>query len=107
MDIRARMKLLLRNRGWTEYRLAKESGLSESTIANIFRRNCMPSFSTLETICNAFGITMAQFFSEGDMVELTPDLKLLFESWTALTPEQKDAFLQILKVMKQNHSTDS
>ena len=68
MDIRARMKLLLRKRGWTEYRLAKESGLSESTIANIFRRNCMPSFSTLETICNAFGITMAQFFSEGDMV---------------------------------------
>lgn len=46
MDIRARLKSLLNDRGWTEYRLAKECGLSESTIANIFRRNCTPSFST-------------------------------------------------------------
>ena len=32
-------KRLLNERGWTEYRLAKECGLSESTLANIFRRN--------------------------------------------------------------------
>lgn len=103
MDIRARLKSLLNDRGWTEYRLAKECGLSESTIANIFRRNCTPSFSTLETICGAFGITMSQFFSEGEMIELTPENKLLFENWTGLTPEQKDAFLQLLKTIKQSN----
>lgn len=105
MDIRVRLKSLLRSRGWTEYRLAKECGLSESTIANIFRRNCTPSFSTLETICNAFGMTMSQFFAEGEMVELTPEAKNLFENWSALTPEQKEAFLQLLKVMRQSNST--
>ena len=48
--------------------------MSESTIANIFRRNTLPSISTLETICDGFGITVLQFFAEGDMVEMTPEL---------------------------------
>ena len=104
MDIHARLKSLMNDRGWTEYRLAKECGLSESTIANIFRRNCTPSFSTLETICSALGITMAQFFSEGEMIELTPDIKLLLENYIGLTPEQKKAVMQLIKTIKQSNS---
>ena len=70
-------------------KLAKASGLSESTIANIFKRNTVPSVSTLEQICNGFGTTLSQFFAEGDMVEMTPDLKDLFDNWRNLTKEQK------------------
>ena len=38
MDTHERLRQLLNERGWTEYRLAKNCGLSESTIANIYRR---------------------------------------------------------------------
>jgi len=86
-------------RGWTAYRLAKEGGLSESTLANIFKRNTVPSISTLESVCSAFGISLAQFFAEGEMVELTPELKELFDCWVSLTPEQKQAALQMLRAM--------
>lgn len=89
MDVLERLRGLLDERGWTEYRLAKECGLSESTIANIFRRNSVPSITTLESICNGFGITLSQFFADGDMVELTPQAKELFDNWVTLTPEQK------------------
>ena len=102
MDIHEKLRLLLRERGWTEYRLAKESGLSESTIANIFRRNATPSFSTLESICRAFGVTLSQFFAEHEMVELTPDLKELFDGWMPLTAEQKKAILQMQRAFSQN-----
>lgn len=34
---------------------------------------------------------MAQFFAEGEMVEISPELKELFENWVNLTPEQKKA----------------
>lgn len=102
MDIKEKLKELLHKRGWTEYRLAKECGLSESTIANIYRRNSTPSFATLKAICNAFGITLSQFFSEGDMVELTPETRELFENWMALTDEQRNAILQIMKAMNQS-----
>lgn len=96
MDTHERLNQLLEERGWTKYRLSKVCGLSESTLANIFRRNTTPSISTLEAICNGFGITMSQFFCDGDMVELTPELSELFEKWVALTPEQKTAVYAML-----------
>ena len=101
IDTHERLRQLLTERGWSEYRLSKNCGLSESTLANIFRRNTVPSIVTLEAICAGFGITMSQFFAEGEMVELTPPLKALFDSWVSLTPEQKDAVLQLLRAM--NH----
>ena len=89
MDTHKRLRQLLDERGWTEYRLSKECGLSESTLANIFRRNTVPSISTLEAICSGFGITLSQFFADGDMVEMSPELKELFDNWVTLTPAQK------------------
>ena len=62
----------------------------------------MPSISTLEAICSGFGITLSQFFAEKNMVELTPELKELFESWGVLTPDQKDAAQKMLKAMSYN-----
>lgn len=100
MDTNKRIKLLMLERDWSEYRLAKESGLSQSTIANLFKRNTVPSISTLESICRGFGITLAQFFSDGDMVELTDDQKILFESWVVLTHEQKELILGVILNMK-------
>ena len=100
MDTLARLKQLLNDRGWTEYRLSKECGLAQSTIGNIYRRNVNPSLDTLETICKGFGITLSQFFAEGEVVELTPELKEVFDNWISLTPKQKEAALQMLKAMK-------
>lgn len=102
MDTHERLQQLLKERGWSEYRLAKSCGLSESTIANIFRRNTLPSIATLETICGGFGITLSQFFAEGEMVELTPELKELFDGWAYLTPEEKDAVARVIKAMNNN-----
>ena len=99
MDTHARLQQQLRERGWTEYRLSKECGLAQSTIGNIFRRNTVPSVAALETICREFGITMSQFFADADMVELTPDMKELFDFWICLTPGQKNAAIQTLKAM--------
>lgn len=101
MDAKKRIQELMQERGWSEYRLAIASGLSQSTVANIFNRNTTPSVSTLEAICQGFGITLAQFFAEGDMVELTPEQRRMFQEWSSLTKPQKDALFQLIAVMKQ------
>ena len=62
MNVIERIKALTAKRGWTEYRLVKETGLPASTVANIFHRDTVPSVATLETICAAFGISLSQFF---------------------------------------------
>ena len=104
MDTNERLRRLLNERGWTEYKLAKKCGLSQSTIANIYRRNTVPSIATLEAICNGFGITLSQFFADEQMVELTPELKDIFDCWIDLTPNQKDAALQMLKAMNRENN---
>lgn len=103
MDTHARLQQLLRERGWTEYKLSRECGLAQSTIGNISRRNTVPSVATLETICKGFGITMSQFFAQTDMVEMTPELKELFDGWLCLTPAQKAAVLQLLRSMNREN----
>ena len=101
MDAKARIYELMQERGWSEYRLAIASGLSQATVANIFNRNTTPSVATLESICNGLGITLAQFFAEGDMVELTAEQKEMFADWRTLTKEQKEVLKQLIHVMKR------
>lgn len=100
MDAKARIRELMAERKWSEYRLAIASGLSQSTVANIFNRNTTPSIATLESICAGFGITLAQFFAEGDMVELTEEQREMFAAWSSLSKDQKDVLRQLILVMK-------
>ena len=53
-------------RGWTEYQLAERSGLPQSTISSWYRKNMVPTITSLEKICTAFDITMSQLFADGD-----------------------------------------
>lgn len=99
MELNQKLQNMMEERGWSAYRLAKESHLSESTIINLFRRNTLPTIPTLEAICGAFGITLSQFFAESEMVELTPEIKSVFENWTSLTVEQKHAVQLLLQSM--------
>ena len=98
MDVKNHIKELMDERGWTNYRLSMEAGLSHSTITNIFKRNNAPTIPTLEAVCKAFGITLSQFFSEGKETEyLTPEQRSLFAVWTALNDDQKEALFLLMK----------
>lgn len=100
MDVNERIRALMNERGWTPYRLAKESGLSDGTVGNIFRRNTVPSMATLEAICRGLKISLSQFFAEGVTVDLTPELKEVFEDWVNLTADQKDAVRHMMKTFR-------
>lgn len=100
MDIHKRINALMAERNWTDYRLAKESGLSHSTVYNMFKRNNAPTIPTLECICQAFGLTLSQFFSEGDNASaLTEEQSALFSKWSALTDAQKKILLDLMNTL--------
>ncbi len=100
MNVQKRIKQLMKQRNWTDYRLAKESGLSHSTVTNMFHRNNAPTFPTLEAVCKAFGITLAQFFTEGSSPELTEEQHILFAKWSTLKDEQKKALIALIDTMR-------
>ena len=85
------------SRNWTEYQLAQKSGLPQSTISSWYRKNMLPTLSSLEKICIAFDMTMAQFLAEDDgLTEITSDQKELLDKWEYLSPKQKRAFLELM-----------
>ena len=90
---------LREERNWSLYRLAKEAGISYSTLSNTFHRNNVPSVSTLMRICEGFGITLAEFFDEeGTMPkQLTvSDQKLLLD-WHRLPRNDKNLVTAYMK----------
>ena len=100
MTVYERIDRLMRQRSWSVYRLAKESGLSRSTLAHVFRRDSEPSISTLETICNTFGISMAEFFSDGEFVPINDEQRKVLDMWAQLNSEQKQLLISIVENMK-------
>ena len=64
MDILDRIVQLREESHWTEYQLAEKSGLTQSTISSWYRKKMTPSITSLQKICNAFGISLSQFFLE-------------------------------------------
>ena len=107
MDVHQKLDQLMQNRGWSAYRLSKECGLSESTIANILKRNATPSIATRETLSAGFGISLSQFFAEGEMMELSPEMREWFDCWVYLTPDQKQTVVAMLQAMSCNNTQQS
>lgn len=101
MDTLERIRHLMEERHCSAYRLAIDSDLPQSTISNLFSRNNVPSIQTLEAICRGFGITMSQFFADGELVELTEEQKEFFNDWAALSTEDKLLVKQIVQKLKR------
>ena len=94
-DILGRIEQERLARGWSEYTLAENSGLTQSTISTWRRRNLQPSVASLEKICSGLGITLEQFFSE-NRVRLSAEQAELFTLGN-FSPDQRSTFLQLLR----------
>lgn len=94
MDVMERIEDLRKKKGWSKNYLAMESGLTQSTLNNLYSRNTEPKLSTLRAICGAFGISLSDFFKQE---ERDDELIILVKS---LSDENKAALLQLLKNIK-------
>jgi len=92
-------------RGWSVYRLASEADLNQQTIHKWLNLGTQPNLQNIEQVCSAFGITLADFFAEGNMVELTSEKKALLDDWSALTDSEKvatRAFIDVIIKVKSD-----
>ena len=101
INVLERITAMREERHWTEYQLAEKSGLTQSTISSWYRKNMFPTIPSLTKICDAFGITLSQFFLEDDnqTVLLTKEQLALLTASSKLTPQQYDALLNFLKML--------
>lgn len=99
MDIIEKIKRLRDERGWSTNQLALEAELTQSTVSTILTKaNAMPSIDTLIRLCDAFGITLAQFFADGEESELvSPREKVLLGQFRKLPEKKQDAIIELIK----------
>ena len=77
-------------RGWTVYKLGQESDVPAATIRRWIQIDDMyPSIPVLTQICDALGITLAELFLDGEIVEFNDERKELIENWGRLTKEER------------------
>lgn len=97
MDINKKIMEMCFQRGWTLYTLSLEAGLTQSTLQSMINRGNAPKIDTLKAICDAFGITLPQFFLEDEELEvLSADEKELVASFRRLPREKQEALLKLI-----------
>ena len=93
--------IIRKERNWTEYQLAEQSGLTQSTISSWYRKNMLPTIPSLTKLCDAFGITLSQFFLEDECKTTTlneQQLRLMYYA-AKLNSEQYEALLHFLELL--------
>jgi len=87
----AKIEKLCEKKNISRYRLAKKSGIAQSSISTLLNRKSVPTIQTLEKICDGLDITLAQFFTEDEEYpDLTSDQKQLLSDWNAMDDHQKE-----------------
>ena len=100
MNVLQRIYELREERGWSEYRLSTESGIPQSTISSWYKKEILPTLPSLERICNAYNMTLSQFFADkGSAIELTEEQQVLLDNWNRLDKEQRNNILNLIKSM--------
>lgn len=97
MDVKQRLRALVDAKGWTLYRLSKESGVAWSTVRNMFQRNTMPTTPTLEALCNSLGIGMDELFYEDERAQLSDEHRSLLAQWDMLSTKDKEIIFAMMK----------
>ena len=97
MDINKKIIELCNERGWSMYTLALEAGITQSTLNSMIQRGTPPKIETLKCICDAFGITLSQFFLEEEHLEiLTPQEKDLISLYRKLPDKKRAALIELI-----------
>ena len=82
-----RITELCEKRGYTKYRLSQLTEMSQTA---------------LERICDAFGITLAQFFAEdGGRLNLTEDQNEILEIWDNLESKEREILMTFIRSLKK------
>ena len=99
-DVLNRITELRQARGLSVYRLARLSGIPQSTIATWYQKNLYPPIDKIERVCRAMDVSLAEFFRTADDYYIgNPEDAILLEKWHSLPVHEKKALTEMLEVL--------
>ncbi len=113
-EVQNRIQMLMDDRKWTYYRLAKEAGVTTTTITDIFKRDTFPKMELINSICAAFGMTFGDFssfdMSTSKNMPLTPQearIVAYLRKLSAANRKAAEGYLEGLVVASENDARES
>lgn len=91
-EVNKRILELCEQRNWSKYKLAQESKIGNSAISAMFKNNHVPTIHNLTKICNAFQISLSQFFDSEFFIEKN-NTQIYIELWNQLNISDQEKVL--------------
>lgn len=102
MNVMQRIDELCRKHHISKYRLSQITGISQSAFSKMTRLQSSLSLETIQRICDAFGITMAQFFSDPEEYpDLSESQKKLLSAWSRLDEKKRACALLLIEQISE------
>ena len=96
-DVLQRLEDIRNARGLSVYKLAKISGIPQSTIATWYQKNLYPPVDKIEQICRSLDISLADFFNCDDKVYIASRQDILhLQKWHMLTMEEQNVITSVM-----------
>ena len=100
LELYNKIDRLRKDKGWSQYYLSAQAGVSHNTLYGWRTRQTMPTFDVLEALCDALQISLVQLFSNGEHEELPEDNKRLLEYWSTLNRKQKQLVMDLITTLR-------
>ena len=91
-EVNKRILELCEQRNWSKYKLAQESKIGNSAISAMFKNNHVPTIHNLKRICDAFQITLSQFF-DSEFFHQKNNTQTYIELWNQLNINDQEKVL--------------
>ena len=102
MEYGVRLRQLRKAKGFSMYKLHKESGLSQGHISDLEKCINQPTIETLQRLLTPMGITLAEFFNEdGDVSILSEREKELVSGFRTLPDDKAELVLQMINALNR------
>lgn len=98
-DVLNRIEELRKARNLSVYKLAQLSEIPQSTIATWYQKGHIPPVDKIERLCNAFDISISQFFTLGNTMALSENQAALINKWDLLSEREKLSVLSVIDAL--------
>lgn len=77
------------------------TGVTQTVLSRIIKKENVPTIQTLEKICTALHVSLAQFFAKDEnQPDLTAEQREIIETWNGLNPEERDRLMKIIRTFQ-------
>ena len=99
-NIHKRIQELIAKKDWTLYRLSEETGIYKTTVYDWYNeKHLTPSRKSIELICAALNISLAEFYSGIDESKLDPEQTAFLELFSRIPKDKRPLIFEIMKTM--------